>query len=137
MKTYYRISRAGNMSPDRYETLEQAVDAAKKDCENNHDLQYEILQCVAITSASKPVVSTFYMDGVNVREPVLQLPKGLPPLPTVPVGYDRWEYRGMGWESDDFKKYAIYNTTLGFVWNETFDTPYGNSYCHYVEAVKD
>ena len=31
----------------------------------------------------------------------MNLPDNLPPLPPVPPGFDRWEYRGIGWETEE------------------------------------
>jgi hypothetical protein len=36
----------------------------------------------------------------NKKGTKIEMPDNLPPLPPVPEGYDRWEYRGMGWRSN-------------------------------------
>ncbi len=36
----------------------------------------------------------------------IEMPDNLPPLPPVPEGYDRWEYRGKG--ASRLKRYAYY-----------------------------
>ena len=81
--------------------------------------------------------------AVSVLEPpACGVPDGLPPLPPVPEGYDRWEYRGMGWESD---KPVLYGCAEAGDkdWGSPLDPqknlhiPNGTSYFHYIEAVKD
>jgi hypothetical protein len=63
------------------------------------------------------------------------MPEGLPPLPPVPEGFDRWEYRGMGWESGRVSRIA-YVGRFGkwLVENAKAD---GGPELHYIEAVKD
>lgn len=34
------------------------------------------------------------------KQTIKKLPKGLPPLPPVPAGYDAWEYMGTNWDND-------------------------------------
>lgn len=68
----------------------------------------------------------------------LEIPDNLPPLPPVPDGYDRWEYRGMGW-CHPLAKYAICCDGES-CWQGANDEPekaLGASCLHYIEAVKD
>lgn len=62
-----------------------------------------------------------------------QLPPNLPPLPPVPDGYDRWEYRGMGFKSLDEINYARHHGNSWWVFEETRPTGANE---HYIEAVK-
>lgn len=69
-----------------------------------------------------------------------KLPAGLPPLPEVPKGFDRWELKG--WSSDWFqgKKGCCYafaekNSKCWYV--EKQDFPAGGSHLFYLLAVKD
>lgn len=61
-------------------------------------------------------------------------PEGLPPFPPVPEGFDAWEYRGTGWESEK-AYYGFYN-------GEEWDTSLGEAKAsgvyafHYIEPVK-
>lgn len=67
------------------------------------------------------------------------LPPGLPPLPTVPNGYDvnSWEYRGTNWNPGDFRNYAYYKPGLSDGWVLSFGMkPIGSS-GHYIEAVRE
>ena len=86
--------------------------------------------------ANKPVaVSTLESHACGV-------PLGLPPLPPVPEGYDRWEYRGLGWESDGEVVYGCAEPG-DKDWGESdvdWDKPHesaGISDFHYIEAIKD
>ena len=60
-----------------------------------------------------------------------------PPLPPVPEGYSRWQYRGKGWRTDKRVRFA----SMGRFDTDWGTFPYGctigyeNS--HYIEAVKD
>jgi hypothetical protein len=73
----------------------------------------------------------FYIEAVK------GMPDNLPPLPPVPEGYDRWEYRGMGIAG--LRRYTCY----GGGYTGWIDQPLpdllsaGASYYHYLEAVKD
>jgi hypothetical protein len=64
-------------------------------------------------------------------------PAGLPPLPPVPEGYDRWVYRGMGWSSDKPVYYG--HARRGDTdWGDTslIGRSGGCDKLHYIEAVK-
>lgn len=63
------------------------------------------------------------------------VPLGLPPLPPVPEGFSRWEYRGMGWNVD----LATYTCLrLGKQEWQPIIKSRANGYqdTHYIEAVK-
>jgi hypothetical protein len=66
----------------------------------------------------------------------IEMPDNLPPLPPVPEGYDRWEYRGMGWQTEN----AYYDCCPheGGSWTNIPGTSRsdGMSSFHYIEAVK-
>lgn len=67
------------------------------------------------------------------------VPDGLPPLPPVPEGFDRWVYRGTGWQpdTDNPTTYAI-NSEEMTTWSiHHAQFPFGVRHCHYIEAVKD
>jgi hypothetical protein len=68
----------------------------------------------------------------------IEMPDFLPPLPPVPEGYDRWEYRGIG--ASRLKRYAYYCYEMGhsdWVMQARTDlTSTGVSTFHYLEAVK-
>jgi hypothetical protein len=68
----------------------------------------------------------------------IEMPDFLPPLPPVPEGYDRWEYRGIG--ASRLKRYAYYCEMRHSDWvmqARTDLTSTGVSTFHYLEAVKD
>lgn len=58
-------------------------------------------------------------------------------LPPVPEGYDRWVYRGRGWDPGTLVMYTVYNSGPSGYWsNPALDTPLGIGF-HYIEAIKD
>lgn len=67
------------------------------------------------------------------------LPPGLPPLPPVPAGFDRWIDRGTDWEA----KCATYaciplDGSFSGEWLTHYDAPaHGSPTHHYIEAVRD
>lgn len=69
----------------------------------------------------------------------IEMPDNLPPLPPVPEGYDRWEYRGKG--ASRLKRYAYYCYEAGHLgWLGQVRTDLhsvGMPEYHYIEAVKD
>ena len=70
--------------------------------------------------------------GPPASEP--EIPAGLPPLPPVPEGYDRWVYRGRGWNTEGVDVVFGFHT-VGEVWDVEEGVPSGSS-LHYIEAVK-
>lgn len=74
---------------------------------------------------------------VKAEPPAPEIPAGLPPLPPVPEGYDRWVYRGTHWKTDRTPVvYALANYIRPSIWLvELNDSPWGSS-DHYIEAVK-
>lgn len=70
------------------------------------------------------------------------LPPGLPPLPPVPAGFDRWEYRGTEWKDQRKTVYATTNTAIGGAptiddWSLQSARPMGARWLHYIEAVRE
>lgn len=63
-----------------------------------------------------------------------QLPPGLPPLPPVPNGCDRWEYRGIGWRCQDERLKAFWEYG-DMDWYVTDETVSGLQCYHYIEAI--
>lgn len=65
----------------------------------------------------------------------LEMPDNLPPLPPVPEGYDRWEYRGPG--ARGLRRYAFWRGVgLGWEQNGGVALSVGFEGYHYIEAVK-
>lgn len=72
-----------------------------------------------------------------------ELPEGLPPLPKLPAGW-KWEYKGMGWKSEESARYAVAsNSDSEWVTGvESGDIPeygevWGEPNQHYILAVED
>jgi hypothetical protein len=69
----------------------------------------------------------------------MKLPDNLPPLPPVPPGFDRWEYRGQGWTAGKPVEFAFFPSGLTDGWRVA-DGPRctnGDDGTHYLEAVRD
>jgi hypothetical protein len=72
----------------------------------------------------------------------MNLPDNLPPLPPVPPGFDRWEYRGTNYST---KTGALTDHCVGgeSYWlrhQMKFDLDWpieGSPHCHVIEAVRD
>lgn len=66
-----------------------------------------------------------------------ELPQGLPELPMIPGGFDRWEYRGLGWKSEPC--IFAWCGELKDGWEtatEIDEYPAGLTNLHYIVAVK-
>ncbi len=104
MKTYYYVFKpTGHPPSHKHDTLEGAVRESQRLCSLHPNQPFEVLQCVAITSAPKPQVSTFYMDGVlstqgdtDKDERYVGFPDEMI-LPKIPDKYQQAIYRGAGW----------------------------------------
>lgn len=87
----------------------------------------------------KPVRFTFAdcvaKDKAVKDEPVV--PENLLPLPPVPEGYSRWEYRGKEWKSVGPVKYAYRMDRFGRWLIQPITTTGGLECGHYLEAVKE
>lgn len=69
-------------------------------------------------------------------------PDNLPPLPPVPKGFDRWEYRGIAWRENKPASYCTTNTRRSVNpsvddWCSQEAIPLGAEWLHYIEAVRD
>lgn len=71
---------------------------------------------------------------VKAESQAPEIPAGLPPLPPVPEGYDRWVYRERGWDTKGVDVVFGFHT-VGEVWDVEEGVPSGSS-LHYIEAVK-
>lgn len=72
----------------------------------------------------------------------MNLPDNLPPLPPVPDGFDRWEYRGTEWKDARKAVYATVNTAISEEatadnWSLQSARPMGARWFHYIEAVRE
>jgi hypothetical protein len=65
---------------------------------------------------------------------IIPMPRGLPPLPPVPEGFRRWEYRGKGWASNENTYYG-YSGVSSPEWIIRSGRSSGDP-GHYIEAVK-
>lgn len=70
----------------------------------------------------------------------MKLPDNLPPLPPVPEGFDRWEYRGKGWDSQIETTFsACFEEFADEGWSRPAATKHlcGHVEAHFIEAVRD
>lgn len=90
----------------------------------------------AYTDAPKDEIRGTFLPWVKCKAwQESGVPEGLPPLPPVPDGFDRWEYRGTGWTNDRRRCNYAHSHENSWIVCET--TPHGRRNVHYVEAVKD
>lgn len=138
MKPYYYVFKPVGHPPSRkHDTLEDAIKESQRLCEMHPNQSFEVLQCVAITSAPKPQVSTLYVDGVDPKtdEPYVGFPVGMT-LPEIPDGYKQAIYRGMGWRPRRFCCYASCHEA-NRVWGyHGINGPCGDTMGHYCEFIK-
>jgi hypothetical protein len=64
MKPYYYVYRVGYDAPTyKHKTLELAQCEAERLAGKHPGNSFEILKCVGVSSVSRPVASTFWLDG--------------------------------------------------------------------------
>ncbi len=141
MKPYYYVFKPTGHPPSRkHDTLEGAVRESRRLCEIHPNQTFEVLQCVAITSAPKPQVSTFYMDGVIPEKRHERFPhEGFPddvPLPAIPHEFSKAIYRGYAWFPSHKANYAVLTEYDPDQWEYVgCDRPLGNPDSRYCEFV--
>jgi hypothetical protein len=137
MKSYYYVfSPAGHAPRHKHDTFDEAVKESQRLCEMHPDQTFEVLQCVAITSAPKPQVSTFYMDGFAPKdERYIGFPDGMM-LPKIPDGYRQAVYRGVGWRSGEICRFGFLDTVSERNWENGCGSTIGWEDCHYCEFIK-
>jgi hypothetical protein len=142
MKPYYYVFKPTGHPPSRkHDTLEDAVKESRRLCEMHPNQTFEVLQCVAITSAPKPQVSTFYIDGVMPEKRHEKFPhEGFPddvPLPAIPDGYQKAIYRGIGWKPERDCFYAFMSIhNMPMYWFRDSGKPDGRESRYYCEFIK-
>jgi hypothetical protein len=142
MKPYYYVFKPVGHPPSRkHDTLEDAIKESRRLCEIHPNQTFEVLQCVAITSAPKPQVSTFYMDGVMPEKHHERFPhEGFPddvPLPAITHEFSKVIYRGYAWFPDYKANYAILTDYNPDAWEYLgHDRPLGNPDSRYCEFIK-
>jgi hypothetical protein len=138
MKPYYYVFNPTGRAPSvRHDTLEKAVKEAERLCALHPTLVFEVLQCVAITSAPKPLVSTFYTDSATPKTSTggyIGFPLDIP-LPEIPEGYRQAHYRGMGWFPQSRVFYGLFTDRISS-WECNYGTPLGVPQVHYCEFTK-
>jgi hypothetical protein len=135
MKPYYYVFKpTGHLPSHKHATLEDAVKESQRLCEMHPNQTFEVLQCLAITSAPKPQVSTFYMDGAaSKNERYIGFPNGMR-LPKIPDGYRYAVYRGTGWDSVIKVAFGYYPPEA--VWFAREAITAGSDDTHYCEFIK-
>jgi hypothetical protein len=89
---------------------------------------------IKVTQLGGPDSGWGSVASEEIKE-IIPMPRGLPPLPPVPEGYSRWEYRGKGWLGKGL--YAI-SSGKGDDWIVSCDSvnSSGRRKSHYIEAVR-
>jgi hypothetical protein len=136
MKEYYYVYNKNGSSPSRkHENFESAIAEAKRLANYQVNQKFEILKCVGYVE-SKPVISEVLVEQ---SESDNEFPPGLQdiPLPTLPIGLNKWVYKGSSLTSVSPIHYAVGRYIDGeFVWSDSFfGKPQGSPY-HYIVAVK-
>ena len=137
MKPYYYVFKTTGHPPShKHATFEDAIKEAQRLCWMHPNQAFEVLQCVAITSAPKPQVSTFYMDGFDAKsdEQYVGFPDGMQ-LPKIPDGYRQAIYRGMRWGSPSRVLFAVFNKMCN-QWACPSFSEAGGANLHYCEFIK-
>lgn len=136
MKTYFYVYRRFNDAPNhKHETLESAVAASQRLAARYPSETFEILQCVALTSAPKPHASTSYMDGAAPVQRHEGFPDGVP-LPAIPYEFSKAIYRGYAWFPSHKANYAVLTEYDPDVWEYVgYDRPLGNPASRYCEFI--
>lgn len=96
---------------------------------------YHYLEAVPVAVlAAEPVPVP--VDGGEPRDvPPPTWPSNMPPLPALPIGFYRWEYRGTRWTARDvvYACWSDYENSWRFT---SFPCNASGDTCHYAEAVK-
>lgn len=104
MKTFYRIAALGNRpSPQEFETVEAACDAAKEALKEFPGGVFEIYKCVAMVQYTE--ASTFWMDGEEPPQPYRELEEGETIEET-----DEFKHPAEGWRKHDTRFGSIGET---------------------------
>ena len=139
MKPYYYVFKPSGHPPRyKHDTLEKAVKEAERLCALHPTQVFEVLQCVAITSAPKPLVSTFYTDSATPKTSTggyIGFPLDIP-LPEIPEGYKQAHYRGIGWYTKSSRHYGVFAVNCDDTWEYYIGAPFGSRDCHYCEFTK-
>ena len=90
--------------------------------------------CIILDAGDQGTLVDDRPKSAEVEPAIPGLPDGLPPIPPVPEGYSRWEYRGIGWmHGKTLIGYAFYRDDSWIVSEMRAIGAPG----HYLEAVKD
>ena len=136
MKTYFYVYRRFNGAPShKHDTLESAIAESQRLAARYPSETFEILQCVAITSAPKPQANTFYLDGIESVQRHEGFPDGVP-LPAIPHEFSKAIYRGYAWFPDCKANYAVLTECSPDQWDYIgHDRPLGNPDSRYCEFI--
>jgi len=95
-------------------------------------INFHYLEAVPVPTAPEPEPVG---GGEPMDVPPPTWPSNMPPLPELPTGFDRWEYRGTRWTA----RHAVYACWFDHEnrWRfNSFPSNAGGATCHYAEAVK-
>jgi len=69
MKPYYYVFKSGGNPPSKpHETAQSAIKESERFALLHPGQTFEVCMCIAITSTPRPVPSTFFMDGIYIKE---------------------------------------------------------------------
>ena len=133
MKPYYYVYRRGHGPPKiKHDTLESARSEAERLASSHPGEAFEILKCVAVSSASK--ISTFWMDG--------EVPSTVAKSATVQPDKDGWiEYKQGDPIPTEYRQVKVSTGEIRhnlphIIWDRSFWIKDSAEDCYYITHYK-
>jgi hypothetical protein len=135
--TEFDTSCRANIPPstDPPYTVEELMKAADEPMSETNKSFVRMGPNPAYTDAPKEEIRGTMVNGQFKVWEESGVPDGLPPLPPVPEGFNRWVYRGTGWTNSHRR--CTYAHPHNGSWVVCNIVPHGRYDTHYIEAVND